>query len=58
MKGVEARGAQLAGVGNIVGGDVDGFQISGGLNAVGRDVEASKPRRASMSAAGTSTGSK
>ena len=39
MKGIEARGAQFAGVGNIVGRDLDGFQISGGLNAVGRDVE-------------------
>lgn len=39
MKGIEARGAQIAGGGNIVGRDVDGFQIAGGLNAVGRDVE-------------------
>ena len=42
MKGVEARGAQFAGVANIVGGDVDGFQVSGGLNAAGRNVEGSQ----------------
>ena len=39
IKGVEARGAQFAGVGNIVGGVVDGFQIAGGLNAAGKNVE-------------------
>ena len=42
MKGVEARGAQFAGVANIVGGAVDGFQVSGGLNAAGRNVEGSQ----------------
>ena len=38
MKGLEARGAQFAGGGNLVGGDVDGFQVSTGLNAAGRNV--------------------
>ena len=34
MKGIEARGAQLAGGANIVGGDLEGIQAALGLNIV------------------------
>ena len=38
MKGIEARGAQLVGGANIVGGDLEGIQAALGLNLVGKHV--------------------
>ena len=38
MKGIEARGAQLAGGANIVGGDLEGIQAALGLNIVRKNA--------------------